>query len=216
MSPTFSWMTTNNNLINSDGTNLGLKLGLVSEFYFRENYSFTTGINFQLNAGGTLFYEDSFDEVNIWNDEIDGVSEFDFTGGTAFKYDLQYVEIPFGLTLRTREFGYVRYYMQPLLTLGFLTQSRGKVLNTSVVDAEESFDIGTATNPFNLGWGLGAGLEYSISENTALIGGLAFQSGFADVTKDKNTTLQRAGRAAGEDDSRGKINSIVLRLGILF
>jgi hypothetical protein len=217
VSPTFGWMTTNDNLINSDGTNLGLKLGLITEFYFRDNYSFTTGINFQLNSGGTLYYEDSFEEVSIWNEDIDGVSEFDFAGNTSFKYDLQYVEIPFGLTLRTREFGYLRYYVQPLFSLGFLTQSRGKVNSPdNVIDPEESFDIGTATNAFNLGWGLGAGVEYSISEGTALVGGIAFQSGFADVTRDKNTSIQRAGRAAGEDDSRGKINSIVLRLGIMF
>lgn len=216
MSPTFGWMTTNNNLINSDGTNLGLKMGLMAEFYFRDNYSFSTGINFQLNAGGTLFYEDSFEEVNIWQDDIDGVSEFDFTGGNSFKYDLQYVEIPFGLTLRTREFGYLRYYVQPLFTLGFLTQSRGKVNNSPDVDSEESFDIGTATNAFNLGWGLGAGVEYSISESTALVGGIAFQSGFADVTKDKNTSLTRSGRMPTEDDSLGKINAIVIRLGLMF
>lgn len=216
MSPTFGWMTTNDNLINSDGTNLGLKLGLMAEFYFRDNYSFTTGINFQVNAGGTLFYEDSFDEVSIWNEDIDGVSEFDFTGGNSFKYDLQYVEIPFGLTLRTREFGYLRYYIQPLFTLGFLTQSRGKVKNFMPIDSEESFDIGSATNAFNLGWGLGAGVEYSVSENTALVGGISFQSGFADVTKDKNTNLVRSGRMPREDDSRGKINAIVLRLGVMF
>lgn len=216
MSPTFSWMNTNDNLINSDGTNLGLKLGLLGEYYFQERNSISTGINFHFNTGGTLFYEESFDEVNIWNDDVDIVSDTSFTGGTSFKYALQYVEIPFGLTLRTREFGYLQYYVRPLITLGLLTQSRGNVVNTSFIDPEESFDIGSATNPFNLSWGLGAGVEYNISPNTALIGGIAFQSGFADVTKDKNTQLVRSGRGEREDDSRGKINSIVIRLGILF
>ncbi|MEM9836618.1 MAG: porin family protein [Bacteroidota bacterium] len=216
LSPTFSWMNTNDNQINSDGANLGLKMGLLTEFYFRENYSIATGINFHFNAGGTLFYENTFETVDIWNDDIEGVSEQTFVGGTAFKYELQFVEIPFGLTLRTREFGYLRYYFQPLITLGIVTQSRGSVTNFPGVDSEESFDIGSAVNALNMSWGLGGGVEYSISDNTALVGGIAFQSGFADMTQDKNTTVMREGRSPREDDSRGKINSIVIRLGILF
>lgn len=216
VSPTFSWMTTNEKLINSDGTNLGLKLGLISEFYFEDNYSFSTGLNFHFNAGGTLYYEDSYENVDIWNDEIEGVSEFSFAGGTAFKYELQFLEIPLGLTLRTREFGYMRYYFQPSLGIGILTQSRGKVKNTSIVDAEETFNIGSATNFLNMNWGLGAGVEYSVSPGTALIGGIAFQSGFTDLTKNKNTSLTRPGRSPQEDGSRGKLNSIVIRLGVLF
>jgi hypothetical protein len=46
VSPTFSWMGANTNRINSSGTNLGLKLGMLGEFYFRENYAFSTGIGF--------------------------------------------------------------------------------------------------------------------------------------------------------------------------
>ncbi|MEL6143471.1 MAG: outer membrane beta-barrel protein, partial [Bacteroidota bacterium] len=140
LSPTFSWMNTNDNLINSDGTNLGLKTGLLAEFFFQENYSISTGLNFHFNAGGTLFYEDSYETIDIWNDGVDIVSDTSFSGGTAFKYGLQFLEIPLGLTLRTREFGYLRYYVRPAVTLGILTQSRGEVKNTSFIDPEESFD----------------------------------------------------------------------------
>ncbi len=216
LSPTFSWMNTNINQINSDGTNLGLKLGLITEFYFQDNYSFSTGLNFHFNAGGTLFYDDTYETVDIWNEDVEGVSEFTFAGGTAFKYELQFLEIPLGLTLRTREFGYLRYYFQPSLGVGILTQSRGKVKNTGLVDPEETFNNGSATNFLNLNWGLGGGVEYSISPSTALIGGIGFQSGFTDITKNKNTTLVRSGRSPQEDDSRGKLNSLVIRLGILF
>lgn len=214
LSPTFSTMNTNDNLINSDGTNLGLKLGLISEIGIGENYAITTGLGFHFNAGGTLFYEDRYDRVDIWND-TDIVADTSFAGGTSFKYNLQFVEIPFGLTLRTREFGYLRYYFQPLVTLGFSTQSRGNVKNVGFVDEDEDFDIGSEVNALNLSWGIGAGVEYLISEETFLIGGLAFQSGFADLTRDRNTTLTRDGNES-RDDSRGKINSIVLRLGIMF
>ena len=49
-SPTFNWLSTDQNLIESDGTKLGLKLGLIAEYYFQENYSFHTGINFHFGA----------------------------------------------------------------------------------------------------------------------------------------------------------------------
>lgn len=216
MSPTFSSMNTDNNQINGDGTNLGLKLGLMTEFYFRENYSFSTGLNFHLNAGGTLFYENTFDEVDIWNDDIEGVSDTSFSGGASFKYNLQYVEIPLALTLRTREFGYLRYFIRPGFNLGILTQARGNVRNVSYVDSEESFDIASAVNAFNLSWGISAGVEYNVSTNTSLVGGIGFQSGFADITTDKNTSLSRSGREDREDDSRGKLGAFIITLGVLF
>lgn len=218
-SPTFSGMTTNNNLINRDGSNLGLKLGLIGEYYISETYSIHTGLGFHFNAGGTLFYDDQFDRVDIWQESLDGALTTvpdSIAGGLGFKYDLQYVEIPLGLTLRTREFGYLRYFVRPALHLGFLTQARGSVQGVGFVDSEESFNISKEVNGVNLGWSLGGGVEYSLSTNTALIGGLAFQSGFADVTTDKGTSIVRSGRNPREDDSRGKINSFVIMLGVMF
>jgi hypothetical protein len=221
VSPTFSGMTTNDNLINRDGTNLGLKLGVIGEYYFRENYSLHTGIGFHFNAGGTLFYEDQYIRADIWRESLDntlaaGVLPDTLSGGLGFKYDLQFVEIPIGLTLRTREFGYIRYFVRPAIHLGLLTQSRGRVQNAGFISEDESFDIAKEVNSVNLGWSLGGGIEYSISNGTSLVGGIAFQSGFADLTTDKGTTLQREGRNPQEDDSSGKLNSIVIMLGIMF
>jgi len=219
LSPTFSGMTTNDNLINRDGSNLGLKLGVIGEYYFGETYSIHTGLGFHFNAGGTLFYEDQYQKVDIWRESLDGALTSvpdSVAGGLSYKYDLQYLEIPLGLTLRTRQFGYIRYFVRPAIHLGILTQSRGSIKNAGFIDDEENFDISKETNPFNLGWSLGAGIEYSVSESTALIGGLAFQSGFADVTTDKGTSLLREGRSATEDDSRGKVNSLVIMLGVMF
>lgn len=219
LSPTFSGMATNDNLINRDGSNLGLKLGLIGEYYFAETYSFHTGIGFHFNSGGTLFYEDQYKKVDIWGESLDGALNTvpdSIAGGLSYKYDLQYLEIPLGLTLRTREFGYIRYFVRPAVHLGILTQSRGSIKNAGFIGEDENFDISKEVNSFNLSWSLGAGIEYSVSESTALIGGLAFQSGFADVTTDKGTSLLREGRNPTEDDSKGKINTLVITLGVMF
>lgn len=218
LSPTIGWLSTNDNLINANGPNLGLKLGMTGDVYFQENYAITSGIGFYFNAGGTLFFEESVDSLNIWT-EVD-IPNFEgpYRGGTDFKYSLQFVEIPIGLKLRTREFGYIRYYLQPEMTIGFRTQARGQVENVTEIDPDEKYDISSATNILNLSWGIGGGIEYNISTTTSLVGGLAFQSGFADVTRDRNTEIYRPNRngAVQQEDSRGRVNAIILRIGIIF
>jgi hypothetical protein len=216
MSPTISWLSTDDNKINSNGSNLGLQLGMIGEFYFRENYSLTTGIGFHFNAGGSLFYEETIDTVSIWTEaDIPGTNKY--LGGSDFKYSLQYVEIPIGLKLRTKEFGYIRYFVEPRLAMGFRTQAKGNITAKSAnIDSEEDYDIKSAVNLLNLSWGIGGGLEYTVSSNTALFGGLAFQSGFTDVTKDKNTFIDVKDRNRTEEDSKAALRSIVLRLGVMF
>ena len=111
MSPSFSWMSTDVNHINTSGTNLGLKLGLIGEYYFRENYAITSGIGFHFNAGGTLLYEN---EGFYWRNSDIPTSvlsdSLSFPAGTKFKSSIQYLEIPLGLKMRTREFGYIRSF----------------------------------------------------------------------------------------------------------
>ena len=40
LSPAFTGMNTDNKNINRNGTNLGLKLGMLTELYFRQNYAY--------------------------------------------------------------------------------------------------------------------------------------------------------------------------------
>ncbi|MEM1215013.1 MAG: porin family protein [Bacteroidota bacterium] len=217
-SPTFSTLSTNDNKINRNGTNLGMKLGMIGEYYFRPNYSFFAGIGFHFNAGGELQYDAAVDSVAIWR-EVDLLLDegFSFAGETSFDYSLQYIEIPFGMHFYTREYGQMRFMFEPSLSLGIRTQSRGNVVNDRrfMIDQEEDFDIRSAVNPFNLAWGILAAVEYNVGSNTNLVGGIGFQSGISDVTKDKNTEIMANGRTL-EEDSKGTINNIVIRLGIMF
>lgn len=196
------------NTIITNGTNLGLKLGMCAEFFFRENYAFIAGLGFSFNSGGTLHYENTgrpWQKSDLPPEVLAVFPNGQFLGSTDLKYSLQYVEIPFGLKFRTREFGYMRYFMElPVFTLGFRSQSRGAVEFTNV--NEDKIDIKKEVNPLALSWGLCGGVEYSISDGTALIAGLGYQRVFTDVTKDYDPN----------DNAKGVINNFVLRLGVMF
>lgn len=212
VSPVFSWMNSSDNRINPSGTNLGLKLGMMGEYYFRENYAFTGGLGFAFNHGGTLQHDFG---GSYWTRSDLGNALDTLPAGVNLKYGIQYVEIPVGLKMRTREFGYLRYFIHPELTIGLKSQARGTIQGVGVGDDAEKINIRKEVNGLNLAWGLGAGIEYSLSESTSLVGGLAFQVGFTDATDDNGIVFDD-NRGNRKEDSKGKVNAITLRIGVMF
>ncbi len=212
LSPSFSWMSTDDNLINGNGTNLGLKLGMVSEYYFQENYAIVSGLSFAFNQGGTLRHVEG---GNFWTkSELSDLALNDLPAGVNLKYHIQYLEIPFGLKMRTREFGYLRYFAEiPLFSLGFKLQARGDVEGTSTLDRERE-NITEDVNLFNLTWGFGGGVQYALSESTALVGGIIYRQGFTDVTDD--AAMKIIGMETTRENSKGIIKSLTIRFGLLF
>jgi opacity protein-like surface antigen len=203
ISPAFSSMGTDDNKINPNGTNLGLKMGARGEVYFRENYAFLVGLGFAFNTGGTLLHEQNFEP--IWPNNPDLPPNANWGGNVNLKYGIQYVEIPFGLKFRTNEMGYFRYFAEvPVITLGFKSQARGAFKNSGI--NEEKIDIKKDVNGLALSWGLTGGVEYSISGSTSLVGGVGFQRVFTDVTKDHGSGV----------NSKAHITNIIIHLGVMF
>jgi opacity protein-like surface antigen len=202
VSPTFSWMTTDDDNIGNNGTNLGLKLGARGEIFFRENYAFTIGLGFGFNQGGQLLHSEFID---AWQrtDLPSGVNQT-FPAGTDLRYKIQYVEIPFGLKFRTNEIGFLRYYAElPIMTLGFKSQAKGQIKYQGL--EEDVKDIKKEVTPLYLSWGMGGGIEYNVSEGTSLVAGVNYQRVFTDVTKNYSGA-----------DSKATINAIILHLGVMF
>ena len=211
LSPAFSWMSSNTNKINTSGTNLGLKLGMVGEYYFQENYAVTSGLGFFFNTGGTLLHERS---GMYWGQSDLPSSCQELPAQGKLKYNLQYVEIPLGLKMRTREFGYLRYFFEPHLGLGFNTQANGDI--TSEGEDCQDINIQEEVNLLNLFWGINGGIEYSVSESTSLVGGVGMQFGFADATDDNGSRVRSDTGELTDEDSKGSIRAFVIRLGVIF
>lgn len=209
-SPVFSWMTTNDNTIVGAGSNTGLKIGLIAENYFQDNYAITSGFGLVFNQGGTINHKigGNFFPKSDLSNPADSV----LANGIDISYNLQMLEIPIGIKLRTNEIGYFRYYGEIPFLLHVKTQARGAWGNTS------KENITPDTGIVNVSWGLGAGVEYSISDDTAAILGIYFHNGLLDMTTNRNTQLLDAnGNLTDQnEDSKAIISAVTIRLGVLF
>lgn len=188
--PQFSWFRSDDDTVEPDGSILHLHAGLNMDYFFAENYAFVLGVGIN-NLGGKLLYADS--------------TEFNSKGeilliepGQTAKQNLQYLDFPIGLKLKTEELGYITIFLQ----LGFNPMIN---LNAKLSSDDASYDkedIRESTNLFLLGYHAGFGAEYKLGGSTALIGGLRWSSGLTDITDN--------------DRANVSINAITIHLGVLF
>jgi len=204
-SPNFAWLDTDDSDVNGSGSNLGLKLGLITEYYFRENYAVTAGLGFGFNHGGQLLFEE---RGQYWED-TEVMPKID-TSMVKLRYSIQYVEVPVGLRLQTREFGYFRYFLNPGLTFGFKSKATGDVQYLGF--EEDGILLGREANALAVSWGVGGGAEYSVSTRTAIQVGLYYQRIFTDITDDKSTGTINGQQEATQAFS----NNITVRIGVMF
>lgn len=209
-SPTFTWLASEDNTINSNGLRVGFKLGPIGEFYFRENYAIISGINLAFSTGGTLTHQIGGNLLpeTATGSNTAGLDEI--PAGSDITYKIQAVEIPLGVKLRTNQIGYLRYYAEIPFIIGIKTQARGDISGTGLETKKEN--ISGDMNLLNVSWGIGGGVEYEISESTSIVGGLTFQGGFLDLTK--NNGIQTPGNTP--EDSKVIMNALNLKLGVMF
>lgn len=194
-SPMFDWLSVDGTKSENDGTRIGFQYGLLFDQTIGnvQRYAFSSGL--LINYANTSFnYTDTLPSLN-----------------TTFR--VQYIEIPVTIRLRTNEVNYVTYYGQFGVTPGFTIKGRGDFtfdpgdsthISIEDVNVLTSNPTGIKYNPINMNLTLGAGLEYGISENTAIIAGVFFQNGFTNVLNDD------------VDDDNSRLKQIGIRLGVLF
>jgi len=183
-------MITDKKDIISKGAIMGLNAGLGMDYYFAENYAFSTGVSIN-NIGGKLEYADSI-TFNLSPNDITVPATSEIT------YLLRYINIPIGLKFKTNEIGYTTFFANLGITPMISIRNSATDLSEILFKEDISEDI---TN-LNMNYFISMGVQYSLGGSTALIGGLGYSSGFMDVTTrayDKIT-----------------INTFSLRVGILF
>ncbi len=216
-SPTWSWMQTDDKLLEGSGLNWGAKLGVQGEYYFANNYAFIGGIGLALGHGGELLngYPQAvlLPNSNLTDPRLDTLGK-----DARVHYKLSYMEIPFGLRLRggLGEDSPLRFYAEaPVFTIGFLSRALGNLRGNVPVRLEDENIKRDVTN-LALSWGVGAGVEYELSPSITLVGGLHYQRLFTDMTTNKGSVLPPSAAEWRRENSKAILNALALRLGVFF
>jgi opacity protein-like surface antigen len=226
LQPNLSWMKVESKEFESDGVSGKFSYGLVAEFAFSQNYCIATGLQI-LTTGGRINYK-----TPVYFQE-DG--KIDLTGGNFLigkrTYGTQYLNIPISLKMRTNEIGYMTYFAQFGLDVGFKTDAKGKDTGTDNVkvtipaptagNSKTVHNINSDINFFRMALNIGGGAEYNISGNTSLVFGINYSNGFVNVLKKKSSQIKVADNNApfglGDNlNQNARSHYIGLTIGILF
>ncbi len=201
LNPTFTWLSPSVNKAKGDGILVGAKLMTVAEYYLSENYVLYSGFGLSFNQGGALKYRTG---GKILTGDFSDKIYYNLPDDSRVTYKLQYLEIPLGFRMRTKELGHFRYTFQlPVFTLGIRMKSRGNIEGPGIPSTSgENFS--EVTRIFNFSYGFGAGIEYSVTEDLSLIFGLKYQQGVADITNESTNEI------------KATLGSVVLQAGVLF
>ena len=190
LDPQFAWFSSDAKSAEPNGSIFHIQAGLQMDYFFAENYAFALGVTIN-NLGGNLLYTDST-EFSSKGEPVQVVP------GQSVKQNLQYIDFPVGLKLKTEELGYATFFFQ----VGFNPMININAKGTSDAASMDKDDIRENIHLFCLGYHAGAGVEYKLGGNTALIGGIRWTSGLTDVTDNDRADV--------------KLNAISVHLGVLF
>jgi hypothetical protein len=223
VSPTWSWISTDDKKLLGVNSDWGIKLNLNGEFYFTPNYAFITGMGFAFNQGGRI--QNGYDHGNFWPNSVPDVPALRTLPTDAkMHYRLTYFEVPFGIKMRggSNENSPFKFYAElPVFTLGVVTKSQGDITGTSGLasaDADKANDINISgeVHKLSLSLGAGGGIEYELATHAFLVAGLAYHQQLTDFTSNNSSLYSTASSNAITDKSKATIRSIVLRIGIFF
>lgn len=195
--PQISWMKPNVDSYTNAGSKIGFGWGFVAEYNFTENHSFGTGFNVVFNGGKLEFQHKEGANTGVMNRN----------------YSLKAIELPLTLKMRTNEMGGLKYYGQ----IGFGTSFNigSKAIDQFTYPTETGFATNT-TDKYTYddiafvreSLILGIGAEYTLQAGTILSGGLAFNNGFTDILRGKNSVT--------DIKEKGAVNFVELNVAVLF
>ncbi len=187
-----------------------LDYGISFDYFFTENYALSTGVYIEnpfifRENGMSTFADSSF----IASDFAIKNNINYTTRGNREKITGMHLNIPLSFKLKTNEIGYFKYFGDVGILNSFRIQSRYSLEGTEIQKQRfgklnaEMGGIKYMTNLYNFSLRIGGGIEWTISDNTALLVGIYYYNGFLDYIEDGDgqTTYMR---------------KLSLRTGILF
>ncbi|RZL15034.1 MAG: PorT family protein [Pedobacter sp.] len=182
--PTFGWVKAEGG--ESGSASMGFSYGVIGDFNFAENYSFSTGLTLTtINGRVTYPILDKNAPISVLAVPAD------------LKYKIQYIELPLTLKLKTSGENVLRGYGQFGLSGGIRISAKERDYQ-----ADTERNAGSLISLFRAGLVVGAGAEYAVSKSTSLLIGLSYNNGFTSISRN--------------DDQDIRNHYISLNLGIFF
>ena len=161
------------NNFTSAGSKVSFGGGLVVDYFFGENYAFSTGL--LLNGkGGTISYNETKNATG-------GGNGLNFTN--SLKISTQYLELPLSVKLFTNEIATAtRLYFQigGSLNVPIGTRINGEKFYTDPSN-NASVKAGDYIYFVDADALVGAGVEYELGKSTKLFGGIGYHRGLVDI-----------------------------------
>jgi len=177
--PTFGWLKVEDGEGKGNGLSLGFSYGLLADFNFAENYSFSTGLTITtINGKSTEFNPRLYHEGNN-------------ATPTAYdlKYKMQYLALPFTVKMRTDKVGDVSWYGQFGLSNDFNISARQDV-ELAGRAFKSNVNIKDYTKFYRAGLILGAGGEFDLDNRSSITAGLTYNNGFTNIVKKQDRSVR--------------------------
>jgi len=176
--PTFGWIKPEQG--KTDGVALGFSYGLIGDFNFAPNYSFSTAL--------------TITSINGKSTEANVLPYFTGTSSTApkaydLKYKLQYVDLPLTVKLKTVKADGKRWYGQFGLSNSINISAKQDAVTGGTV-AGDNLNVSDNIKLYRAGLIIGGGGEFDISGNTSIVAGLTFNNGFTNIVSDKGRNVK--------------------------
>ena len=188
--PKLAWMNSDLKSVHKESSKLGVNIGLNVDKFFAKNYAIMSGISID-NTGGKLLFNEKY------RIKLNG-PDTTLNSGSVVNYKLQYISVPLGLKFKTNEIGYFTFFSHLGLNAGVNIKATAEVENFELRNENISDEI----NLFDLGYFIGAGIEYSIGGNSAIVCAITYTNGFVDITNNSNNKVT--------------LRNFALRIGVLF
>lgn len=207
----YGWMSTDSKNLSGGGLKAGVGFGIYGDYFFAENYAFSIEA-----LHSTQGYKLKVDSICTF---YKPTSEYKKTGGAVINYQMRSFQLPITLKLRTNEIGYWRYFGQIGIAPSFTYRSiKGNYdpnvfareddnIDRLVNDQENDFiyagdaqieDINRDdfleednVSGFRLPLIIGAGGEWNVSGNTAIVMGIRYEYGLLNMMKAENSVARR-------------------------
>lgn len=218
--PSISWMTANDNLINSNGSVFGARIAGVMELNLNNSFRLESRFGYGFGTGGKLFHKfpgNYWSKSELSNPDYKS-GETPIPGESTLTYKLNQVELGGSIkVLLTPNEEKSIYIHLPNLNIAFINRARGDI-NSLTINTENE-PIKKDVRIFALGWGFGLGFEKDTDDQHRLQFGIDYLSGFTDITDNDAVTVRpddNGNQLLQAESSSALPKSITLKIAILF